>query len=343
MVWLGAAAVALSVVFLVSYAAEQGWLGPEARIVLGIALGVALILGGEWLYRHPAEALRQAVNPDYVPPALTASGLFGLFVSIFAAHGIFELIPATLAFAALGLIAFAGLVLALRQGWFVGLLGLIGGYLVPALFASDTPDALPVFMFLFVLTAGCLALMVYRTWWWLSYATIAGALGWQLLWLAGPWTPADQGVLGAYGVGVAALFALFSVNLPVKLPNQPATAWLGGMLADTSGLGFTLCGALLVLLAVVSDFNAAAFLFLGLYAGLAILFGIRRAAFESLAVAAALVVMTAFLLWPPPSAVMIQDEVVALERARGVTQFGRNYPPPPCAEGSGMIHGWDES
>ena len=20
-----------------------------------------------------------------------------------------------------------------------------------------------------------------------------------------------------------------------------------------------------------------------------------------------------------------------------------NYPPPPCAEGSGMIHGWDES
>ena len=32
-----------------------------------------------------------------------------------------------------------------------------------------------------------------------------------------------------------------------------------------------------------------------------------------------------------------------IQTVKSRSRQGRNYPPPPCAEGSGMIHGWDES
>ena len=44
--------------------------------------------------------------------------------------------------------------------------------------------------------------------------------------------------------------------------------------------------------------GAAAFVFLGLYAALGLGFGLRRAAYESLGVASALVIGVAFFFWP---------------------------------------------
>ncbi|HSF96915.1 MAG TPA: DUF2339 domain-containing protein [Thermohalobaculum sp.] len=309
MVWLGALAVGLSAVFLFSYAIEQGWLGPLPRVVLGLALGAALIAGGEWTFRHPIPGLARAVSPDYVPPALTAAGLFALYASVYAAHGLFGLIGREMAFAGLGAVGFAGLVLALRQGWFVALLGLAGGYAMPALLESQSPAPVPVFLYVFALTTGCLAVMVFRKWPFLSVATIAGSLGWPLIWFFEVWSIADQGVLSLYAVATAASFALLSVGFPVKRPDTPATAWLGAMIADTSGMGFVAMGAVLVILAQLSNFNEAAFVFLGLYAGMAMVLGIRRAAFESLGVAGAGVMAVAFLLWPEPGALTIPPEL----------------------------------
>jgi uncharacterized membrane protein len=58
------------------------------------------------------------MKPDYVPQALTASGVFALYASVYAAHALFGLIGIPAAFVALAAVSFAGLVLAVRQGWF---------------------------------------------------------------------------------------------------------------------------------------------------------------------------------------------------------------------------------
>ncbi len=328
MIWLGAIAVGLSAVFLFTYAIEQGWLGPEARVALGMLLGVALIAGGEWLRRHSFAALSKVVKPDYAPPALVASGVFALYVSSFAAHALYGLVGAIVAFIALAVVSFAGLLLALRHGAFVALMALGGGYLVPALIESDVPQALPVFLYLFVLTAACLALMMYRDWWFLAFATLVGALGWPILWLVGPWVTADQGVLGPYAVGIGALFAIFSVRLPVKTAKTPATAWLAGMLANTSGLGFALSGAVVVLLAMASDYNEASFIFLGLFAVMGLAFGLRRAAYESLAVVSILVLAVAVFLWPQPYQITQPQQLQELGVESYRTAFGPFIMPP---------------
>ncbi|MHA1527891.1 MAG: DUF2339 domain-containing protein [Alphaproteobacteria bacterium] len=323
LVWLGAVAVGLSAIFLFSYAVEQGWLGPVPRVVLGLFLGAALIAGGEWTHRHPLPGLTRAMSPDYVPQALTASGVFALYASIYAAYAIFALLGIAAAFTALAAVSFAGLILAVRQGWLVALIGLAGGYAVPALLGADAPAAIPVFVYLFVLTTGCLAVMRFRDWPFLAVATLAGSIGWPLLWFAGTWTIADQGPLSLYAVATAAVFALLSIGFPVKRPATRATAWLAAMIADTSGLGFVAHGAIVVLLAVLSGYNPAAFVFLGLYAGLGLAFALRRAAYESLGVASAIIVAVAFLLWPQPDAITIPDELAR----HGVENYGDTFGP----------------
>ena len=323
LVWLGAVAVGLSAVFLFSYAVEQGWLGPVPRVVLGLLLGAALIAGGEWSHRHPLPGLTRAMSPDYVPQALTASGVFVLYASVYAAYAIFALLGIAAAFVALAAVSFAGLILAVRQGWFVALIGLAGGYAVPALLGPDAPAAIPVFLYLFVLTTGCLVVMRFRDWPFLAIATLIGSAGWPLLWFAGPWTIADQGPLSLYAVATAAAFALLSVGFPVKRPETPATAWLAGMIADTSGMGFVAHGVIVVFLAVLSGYNTAAFVFLGLYAGLGLVFALRRAAYESLGVASAIIVAVAFLAWPQPDAITIPEELAR----HGIQNYGDTFGP----------------
>ncbi|MBS9715569.1 DUF2339 domain-containing protein [Pseudohalocynthiibacter aestuariivivens] len=303
LIWIGAIAVGLSAVFLFRYAVDQGWLTPLTRVLLGLILGGLLLAAGEWTMRNPVKAVRRAVNPDYVPPALTGSGIFAIFVSSYAAHAMFGLLTAGTAFVVLGLVAYSALVLSLRQGPFVALLGFLAGYLVPALIEMPVTQSAPLFVYLFVLSAGCLLVMVWRKWWWFSYLTLVGAFLWPILYLLESWTMSDQGVLDAYALGLAVLFALLSTGLPIKRPQIPLWRWLIEMLADTSGLGFTLSGLLLLLLANAAEFNAAAFYFIGFYCASALLMASRRAALESLIIVAAAISLTAVLFWPEPASV----------------------------------------
>ncbi|MDE4172741.1 DUF2339 domain-containing protein [Phaeobacter sp. PT47_59] len=300
LIWVGAIAVALSAVFLFRYAVDQGWLTPMTRVILGLLLGGALLAAGEWAMRNPVKAVERAVNPDYVPPALSGSGIFAVFVSLYAAHGIFGLLTPTTGFVALALTSYAALLLSLRQGAFVALLGLVAGYLVPALVDTPVPQAMPLFLYLFVLTAGCLLVMVWRKWWWFSYLALTGALVWPVLWLEGSWTLGDQGVLSSYALGLALLFALLSTGLPIKRPETPLWRWAVKMLADTSGLGFALSGLLLLAVAAATGFNGAGFAFIGAYGAAALLMATRRAALESLLLASATITLAAVLLWPTP-------------------------------------------
>jgi uncharacterized membrane protein len=315
LIWLGGLTVALGAVFLFRYAVEQGWLTPMARVVLGLLLGGVLLSAGEWAARHPVEAVRRAMRPDYVPPALTGSGIFAIYVSLYAAHAIFGLLTPATAFVATGLVSWSALALSLRQGPFVAVLGLLCGYLVPALVASPEPQATPLFVYLFLLSAGCLLVMVWRKWWWFSFLTLAGALAWPVLWLMANWSIGDQFALSAYALGLALLFAVLSTGLPVKRPERPLGRWMAAVLSDTSGLGFALSGALLLAVAASAGFNAAAFAFIGLYAASALLLAAWRASLDGLVVISAAIAVAAALIWPDPLAVTPLTQIETFPRS----------------------------
>ncbi|CDK98800.1 conserved membrane protein of unknown function [Magnetospirillum gryphiswaldense MSR-1 v2] len=220
LVWLGGIALALGGAFLVKYSSDQGLLGPALRVSLAAAAGVAFIGLGHWLSRRdlPLPGL-----PWQVPPALVAGGAAMVFASIYAAYGLYDLLSPMAAFTGLAATAAATVLLSLGHGPFVALLGLIGGFAVPMLVQSDHPSAIGLFTYLLVLSAGALALLRWRGWWWLAWAVLAGSAGWSLIWLVFSWRDGDAVVLGAFLCALAGLFAAFRLGLPA-IPHLAGTA-----------------------------------------------------------------------------------------------------------------------
>src|SRR5262249_13395622 len=72
--------------------------------------------------------------------------------------------------------------LALREGPFVGVVGLAGGFITPAIVASGTPQPGVLFTYLFLIQLGALILQHRRGWWYLAALGIGGGLAWALFW-----------------------------------------------------------------------------------------------------------------------------------------------------------------
>lgn len=180
-VWLGAGALLLAAVFLLRTAIDEGWLGPEARCLLAALLGVALIVGGEWLARRSAATERPGALPDYAPPALAAGGVAAIFGAAYAATALYALLPPVIGFAAMAAAGGLGLLLSLRRGPLVAVVGLVGAFATPALVSTEDPSLPGLFAYLLVVVAAAMMVVRATAWGWLGWcATVAGAV-WVLL------------------------------------------------------------------------------------------------------------------------------------------------------------------
>src|SRR5262249_41844966 len=106
-VLIGAGALAC-VVFLalfVKYAWENDWVGPSGRVLIGTPTGVGLVAAGLRLRAGRYRPLGQG---------LAGTGLAGLYLSAFAAHGVYDLIPRPAAFAWMVAITVVAVLLAVR-------------------------------------------------------------------------------------------------------------------------------------------------------------------------------------------------------------------------------------
>jgi uncharacterized membrane protein len=187
-VWVGGAALALGAVLLVRYSVEQGYLGPGARVLLGLVVSAALVCGGEFLrHREAATAhdLVAGVDGAYIPGVLTAAGVTGAFGAIYAAHGLYGFIDAGPAFVGLGLVALAAIAAALIHGPALAGLGLVGALATPLLVSSARPNPWPVVLYLAVVVSATYALARLRLWLWLALAAALGGALWTLLLVAG--------------------------------------------------------------------------------------------------------------------------------------------------------------
>src|SRR6266446_6698469 len=258
LVWLGGAAIALGGVFLVKLSIDHGLLTPLVRVVLGIMLGIGLSVGAEWVRRHDLPDDAEPGAASYVPQALAAAGAATVFASLYAAHALYGFLPAGLAFALLAATAGATVAQSLRHGPLVAALGLVGAFIVPLLVTSPTPHALPLFAYLAVVTAGVLALLRRRAWWWLAWPSLGGAIGWVALWLASApdiETPVvalyllvQFGLFVAFRHGIARIGFLAGIadTLIVRVVTRAAFWAIAAgffLLAQSDGFGTTSVGA----------------------------------------------------------------------------------------------------
>lgn len=294
LVWLGGIALALGGAFLVKYSIDQGWFGPALRVSAGVSLGIVLTAGGEWLRRRPLQQAIAAVRADFVPGALTAAGVSIAFGSIYAAHALYDLIPALIAFLALAVIAVAAIALSLWQGTFVAILGVLGAFLTPILVSTGESDPYTLFPYLLAVTAAAVWIAKYRDWWWLNVMAALGSLGWVLLWV-GVWDKGDILAVGPYAIAVAALFLL----VRRETDDPKATAFSDFPMQ----IAFAAAAASAILMFLMVQLEGYDLISRGMLAGLAgqfVWYAWTEEKFDLLAPLAALMVVLSMLSWYQP-------------------------------------------
>lgn len=157
----GALTLIIGAAFFFKYAVDNAWIGPTGRILLGLLAGGTLVGWSERLRAKGFGVYSQGV---------AGAGVTVLYLAFWAAHSLYQLVPAWLSFLALAADTVLAGALALRHGApALAALGLLGGYLTPPLLATGEVRPWFYFSFLFAVNAGWLTVARRRAWVWLEY------------------------------------------------------------------------------------------------------------------------------------------------------------------------------
>ena len=184
-VWVGGITLALGAIFLLRFAVEAGVFSPAMRVGLTALLGLLSLGAGEFLRRKDNAFFKDRLKMDnleqsaYIPGVLTGVGIFALYGAIFAAYGLYDLIPAITAFIGMAAVSFAALGLSLIQGPKIAGLGLVGSLATPILVSSDLSNYPMLLTYNLVVTSSCIVLSRYKKWSWLAIMGLFGALLWM--------------------------------------------------------------------------------------------------------------------------------------------------------------------
>ena len=165
---IGAISLALGIGFFLKLSFDNNWIGDTGRIILGIALGMALLGVGEFAQRRA----------PFWAQAVSAGAAAILYTSIYAAFALYQLIrpDAALLFLAV-VVAMAGLLAVRYESIVIGFLGIIGAFVAPVLLGPDLPDIRLVLPYILVVDLGILGVSALRNWRWFILMGWIGSYG----------------------------------------------------------------------------------------------------------------------------------------------------------------------
>lgn len=203
--WIGGLAFFLGVVFFVKYAFDNNLITPGMRIVAGGVVGIVLVAIGALTavrgYRVPAQSL-------------CATGLLILYADIYAAHSVYGLIPLTAATVLMWIVTGLALFLASHQAaQSVAWLGVLGGFLTPALFWTNRDNPVALFGYIGVLNCGIVAVAALKRWNYLILLAAIGSVITEFGWTADFFGPARAETARIIFLGIEALFLAICVAL----------------------------------------------------------------------------------------------------------------------------------
>jgi uncharacterized membrane protein len=145
----------LGVGFLLNYVAGQGFFTLEMRLIAIAVAGIAALVAGQRLL---------AARRDYAL-MLQGAAIGVLYLDIFGAFSLYELLPATLAFGLLAFISALSAILAvLQKAPALAFAGFAGGFLAPVLASSGSGNYVALFSYYVVLNAALVGVAWFKSW-----------------------------------------------------------------------------------------------------------------------------------------------------------------------------------
>lgn len=201
---LGACVLVVAALYFFQYSIEHGWIGPFARVCIGLFAGTACVVGSEPLRRRYAGTTIAVTLANW----LAGAGIAILYASSWAASGLYHLVPSLVSGVAMVAItgACAGLAV-YRDSLAIAVLGLFGGFLTPIALSTGEDRPIPLFTYLFLLDAALLFLAQRKRWPSLAALALGFTALYQLAWIFGRMEEATTWIGLIVTLGFAGLFA----------------------------------------------------------------------------------------------------------------------------------------
>lgn len=162
---IGLVVMVFGIGYFLKYTFIKEWIGPAGQLTLAYVWAGGLLAAGEITRRKGYELFGLWV---------LAGGIASLYFATFAGFKLFDLLPQAPAFGLLVATTVAAIALAVRYNALgLAVLGLLGGYLTPALLDGLHGNVYFLFGYLTVLNAGVLATAFFKRWsgfYWLGLA-----------------------------------------------------------------------------------------------------------------------------------------------------------------------------
>ena len=153
---IGVILVIIGVGFFLKHMYETMTFGPVARVSMVAAGGLIAMVIGEILRRK---------NFEIVAKGIAALGFALLYAAVFSGSRVYALFSTELAFGLSILVTAAAMAYAVAlDEILIAFLALLGGYLSPAIISTGQNLPIPLFSYVFVLSAGAMGCAMFRRW-----------------------------------------------------------------------------------------------------------------------------------------------------------------------------------
>ena len=236
LVRVGIVVLLIGVAFLLRYVAERVTVSIELRLA-GIALGgIGLLALGLWLRRR---------RPEFALP-IQGAGIGVLYLTVFAALRLYQLLPPTLAFSLMLVLVIATVVLAVWQDSLaLAGFGVAGGFLAPIFASTGSGSHVQLFGFYLLLNVAIAATAWFRSWRLLNWLGFVFTFGIGLAWGAQYYRPDHFATVEPFLIAHVALYLGITVLYALRQPPQLRGLVDGTLVFGTPIIGFMLQAAML--------------------------------------------------------------------------------------------------
>lgn len=208
---LGVVLLFIGLSFLLRYSVEYALFPLELRLVAVAVVALVLLVLG-WRLRH-----KQTV----FALILQGGAVGALYLTVFGAFRLWQMLPMTLAFALLIVICAASVGLAvLQRALSLALLASLGGYLAPILLSTGGGSHIALFSFYLLLSVGILAISVWQHWRELNILGMFFTFGVAALWGIASYRPEDYLSCQLFLIANLLIFGVFSVGLSLRAQRR---------------------------------------------------------------------------------------------------------------------------
>jgi uncharacterized membrane protein len=202
---IGVVTLLFGAAFFFKYAVDNNWVGPGARVALGIVAAMVSLFFGDLMWKRGQKVFGQGI---------TGLGLALLYLSFWAAFGMYHLLPQPAAFSLMVLTTVASVVFAMRyESQVIAVLGMLAAYWTPGALSTGEPHPWILFNYVFLLNLGGLALTRLRRWRALEILSAVATILWYGAWLAFSSSGSDHQVATVFALAFYAQFCCARARL----------------------------------------------------------------------------------------------------------------------------------